>query len=79
MLVYPNVSRAHTLQLGILSLKVVSLLKNKSEAERMGHNGKKRILNVFGVERMIHETEEVYIKLLEREKNKNVWNNRNCR
>ncbi len=118
MLVYPNVSRAHTLQLGILSLgsyllnkgidvkvcgmtfipsdrylnhllaniqekkpdivgflcpsqdaktfaeKVIRLINNKKEAEKMGENGKKRILNEFGVERMIKETEDIYKKLL---------------
>jgi glycosyltransferase involved in cell wall biosynthesis len=52
--------------------KVIRLIDNKKEAEEMGKNGKKRILNEFGVEKMIRETEKVYLKILEI-KNKRIF------
>ncbi len=51
-----------------LAKKVMSLLNNGNEAKRMGENGRKRILNEFGVERMVKETENIYMNLLEQKK-----------
>ncbi len=46
---------------------VIGLINNEDEAKQMGENGKKRILSEFGVEKMITETENIYMKLLEQE------------
>ncbi len=43
------------------------------KAKRMGENGRKRILKEFTVEKMIKETENIYMELLEQE---NILNNR---
>jgi len=44
------------------------LVNNEEEAIRMGENGKKRILNEFGIEKMIKKTENIYTKFLEKKK-----------
>lgn len=47
---------------------VTSLINSEKEAKRMGENGRKRILNEFTVEKMLRETENIYMKLLEQRK-----------
>ena len=47
-----------------LADKVFNLINNEDEAKQMGKNGQKRILNEFKVEKMIKETENIYMKLL---------------
>ncbi len=39
----------------------------------MGENGREKILNEFGIEKMIKETENIYMKFLEQE---NLLSNR---
>lgn len=51
-----------------LAERVVNLIKNEKQAERMGKSGKERIVNEFGIERMIQDTENIYMKLLEKER-----------
>lgn len=47
-----------------LADKVISLMNDKSEAIRMGNNGRKRIINGFGIEKMVKETENIYLTLI---------------
>jgi glycosyltransferase involved in cell wall biosynthesis len=47
-----------------LARKVVHLIDNETEAQQMGENGKNRIINNFGIEKMVRETENVYFTLI---------------
>ena len=51
-----------------LADRVASLINSEKESERMGENGRKRMLNEFGIEKMIKETENIYMKLFEQRK-----------
>jgi glycosyltransferase involved in cell wall biosynthesis len=46
----------------VLAGKVESLIKNQQQAQQMGAKGRARIVNEFGIEKMIRETENVYLK-----------------
>jgi len=48
----------------ILAEAVISLLKNKEEAERLGMAAKERVEEEFSVKKMVSETESVYKDLL---------------
>ena len=50
----------------VLAERVVSLINNENETKLMGENGKKRIANEFGIERMIKKTEKIYSEHLEK-------------
>ncbi|VAX33331.1 hypothetical protein MNBD_NITROSPIRAE03-288, partial [hydrothermal vent metagenome] len=49
-----------------LAARVVSLLGNERVAMEMGEKGRKRVITEFGIEKMVRETEEVYLGLLTR-------------
>ncbi len=51
----------------VLAGRVARLINDGKEAKRMGENGRKRILNEFGIEKMIKETENIYKELLEKQ------------
>jgi sugar transferase (PEP-CTERM/EpsH1 system associated) len=46
--------------------RVIYLLNNDDKAKQMGEKGKRKIMNRFRVERMIKETENIYLTLLEK-------------
>ncbi len=47
-----------------LADRVAMLINNKEEAQRLGENGKRRILNEFGVKKMVKHTENLYEEFL---------------
>lgn len=47
-----------------LAEKIIGLIKNESKAKQMGENGRKRVMNEFGIRKMIKKTEDVYRELL---------------
>jgi len=49
----------------LIASRVIDLINDEMKARRMGEHGKKRILNEFGVEKMVKDTEQIYLKLLE--------------
>lgn len=51
----------------VLAKRVIGLINDEDKAKRMGENGKKRILNEFSIEKMMRETEDIYMKLLEKD------------
>lgn len=50
-----------------LAEKIIGLINNEGKAKQMGGRGEKRIIDKFGIQRMIKETEGVYTKLLGKE------------
>jgi len=50
----------------MLADKVTKLINNKSMANQMGKCGKKRIIDEFGVDKMIQKTEGIYMKFLKK-------------
>ncbi|HYA14746.1 MAG TPA: glycosyltransferase, partial [Syntrophales bacterium] len=49
---------------GMIVEKVVSLINNEKMAKEMGDNGRKKISDEFGINKMLRETEKIYLKLL---------------
>jgi len=45
--------------------RIMDIFRDEAEAGRLGENGKKRIITEFGVEKMIKDTESIYLKLME--------------
>lgn len=48
----------------VLAKRVIMLVNNDKESKRMGRNGRKKILNEFGIHKMIKMTEKVYLDIL---------------
>lgn len=48
-----------------LAGRVLGLIEDKDNAKKMGKSGQKRMVGEFGIDKMVKETEEIYLKLYE--------------